>query len=121
MAALTRSNRDLASDDNLIQARYELHKAIDRGGEAEQAAWSREWGETALDRVDTANQEGGGWDFFGPSKRLVDVAEKAGDAADALVALLHAATPDIALAKTRASEIAKQLTTINNMLEPDEG
>ena len=120
MAALTRSNRDLASDDNLVQARYELHKAIDRGGDAEQAAWSREWGETALERVDTANLEGGGWDFFGPSQRLVDAAENAGHAADALVAILHGKKPNLELARTRAAEIAKQLTTINNMLEPDD-
>lgn len=37
MTPMIPSNRDLAFDGNLTQARYELHKAIDRGGEAEQA------------------------------------------------------------------------------------
>lgn len=41
---------DLDDADNQIQARHELHRARDFGGDAELAAWARKWGESALQR-----------------------------------------------------------------------
>lgn len=41
----------LGNPDNQVQPRHELDRAILFGGEAEQAAWTRRWGEHALDAL----------------------------------------------------------------------
>lgn len=35
--------------EDLVQCRYELHRALDFGGESERAAWCERWGEALMD------------------------------------------------------------------------
>jgi hypothetical protein len=120
MSPLIPSNRDLSFDGNLTQARYELLKAIDQGGEAEQAAWTRSWGEATLSRAEDATDSEDGWDFFGPSSSLVEAAEEASHTANSLAAILAGETPDLTLARQRMTALSSLITTINTKLEAEE-
>lgn len=120
MSTMIPSNRDLSGDGNLTQARYELLKAIDRGGEAEQAAWTREWGEAALARAEDADGGEGSWSFFGPSSSLIDAAEEAQTIADGLADILVRQNPDMEMARQRAVALQKLIVTINTKLEASE-
>lgn len=120
MSPLIPSNRDLSFDGNLTQARYELLKAIDRGGEAEQAAWTRNWGESALDRAGDATDASDGWDFFGPSDSLVEAAEAAQETAHSLALILAGEKPDLTLARQRMTALSNLIATINTKLEASE-
>lgn len=122
MGSVITSMRDLADEANRTQARYELNRAVDLGDQAQQAAWALNWGEAAMQAADTAGDYGSDWDFFsGPSNSLLEAADEAGDTADALLALLSAEKPDLAVAKNQAMALAKLLTVINTKLEPFEG
>lgn len=48
MSPLTPSALDLSNGDNVVQARFELHRALDLGTPAGVEAWTRKWGEAAL-------------------------------------------------------------------------
>lgn len=120
MTPMIPSNRDLAFDGNLTQARYELYKAIDQGGEAEQAAWSRNWGEAALSRSEAATDAEDGWDFFGPSDSLVEAAEEAQETANNLAATLSGEKPDLVLARQRMTALSNLIAIINTKLEASE-
>jgi hypothetical protein len=115
MAAPLLSKRDLSDPGVAEQARYELLKAVDRGGDAEQAAWARDWGEAVLQRADDAG-DGQDWDWFGPSDSLIQAGEQAQSAADALLAMLVITEPDLAVAVQRATALQKLITTINTKL-----
>lgn len=117
MTPMIPSNRDLAFDGNLTQARYELHKAIDRGGEAEQAAWSRDWGEAALTHAEGVSPD---WDESGPSERLIQAASRATEIAANLHAALHRDAPVMSTAKEHLSSLRRQLLTINKCLEAED-
>lgn len=58
LPALSPSQRD-ANAENLVNARFELHRALDRGVDADLVAWARRWGETlvddAIDLVDASD------------------------------------------------------------------
>lgn len=110
--AMILSKRDLSNPGVAEQARYELHKAVDRGGDTEQAAWARDWGEAVLQRADDAG-DGQDWDWFGPSDSLLQAAEQAQTQVDALLAMLVIAEPDLAVAVQRATALQKLITTIN--------
>ena len=120
MSPLIPSNRDLSFDSNLTQARYELLKAIDRGGEAEQALWTRNWGEAALARAEDAASSDDGWDFFGPSDSLIEAAEEAQLTANNLAATLSGEKPDLTLARQRMTTLSNLITVINTKLEASE-
>jgi len=45
------------ADSDLVQARYELHRALDTGVEADRAAWCERWGEALLDRLTPARRD----------------------------------------------------------------
>lgn len=120
MSPLLPSNRDLTFPGNLDQARYELLKAIDRGGQAEQADWSRTWGEALLDRAGDAEASEEGWDFFGPSDSLVEASDEALTTADSLSAILAAKKPDLTLARQRMSALRSLITIISSKLEASE-
>lgn len=115
MAALLLSKRDLSNPGVAEQARYELLRAVDRGGDVEQAAWARDWGEAVLQRAEQAG-DGQDWDWFGPSDSLIKAAEQAQTAVDALLAMLVIAQPDLAVAVQRATALQKLITTINDKL-----
>ncbi|WOB78313.1 hypothetical protein [Brevundimonas nasdae] len=117
MTPMIPSNRDLEFDGNLTQARYELHKAIDRGGEAEQAAWTRNWGEAALTRAEGVSPD---WDESGPSERLIQAASRATEIAANLHAALHRDAPVMSTAKEHLSSLRRQLLTINECLDAED-
>ena len=122
MGSVILSMRDLGQEANRTQARYELNRAVDLGDQAQQAAWTLNWGEAAMQIADAAGDYSNDWDFFsGPSNSLLEAAVDAGDAVDALVALLAAEKPDLTAVKAQATALAKLLTTINTKLEPFEG
>lgn len=108
------SKRDLAFPENLTQARYELHKALDRGGEAEKAAWTRDWGEAALIHAESISPD---WDDCGPSERIIDAAERASELAASIHAALHSSTPDINSAKAYLSTLRTKLAFLNTSFE----
>lgn len=49
---LTPSTTDVASEDNRVTARFELHRALDRGNDADLLAWARRWGEALTDGIE---------------------------------------------------------------------
>lgn len=120
MAALVKSNRDLASGPNIVQARYELNRAIDRDDPNAQAEWAREWGAAALICADDASDRGEAWDFFGPPDSLLQDAEDAKNTYDSLRAIMAAETPDMALARTRLAALGRLLVKINAKLDIEE-
>lgn len=120
MAPLLPSNRDLSFPGNLDQARYDLLKAVDQGGQAEQAAWARTWGEALLQRAGDAEAADDAWDFFGPSDSMVEAADEARAAADSLTAILDARKPNLTLARQRMSALRSLIVIINTKLEASE-
>lgn len=52
LQALSPSTQDVAFDDNRIQARFELHRALDRGNDADLLTWARRWGGALVDGVE---------------------------------------------------------------------
>ena len=122
MGSVITSMRDLGQEANRTQARYELNRAVDLGDQAQQAAWTLNWGEAAMQIADAAGDYSSDWDFFsGPSNSLVEAADEAGDMADALLRNLSSEKPDLTVAKSQATALAKALTIINTKLEPFEG
>lgn len=114
MSSVIPSKRDLSFPGNPEQARYELLKAIDRGGDAEQAAWTRDWGEAALAHFDNLNQD---WGENGPSQHIVHAVEAA--AAD--VANIHKEleldSPDLPKLRERLARLRRRISTLSEATE----
>ena len=112
--AIITSAVDLTDAGNVVQARHELHKAVDFGGDAEQAAWSRKWGEAALAAGEKASRDAGEWDGWSSPKSLEDADEANGQ----LVAELAQDKPNIEKCRSLAKRVAGKL---EDMLEAIEG
>jgi hypothetical protein len=110
---------DLGNGDNVVQARHELHRAIDFGSDAECAAWARKWGEAALacgERVSALDE-----DDYWPG--VVSVSEKldaCGEQHAALKRALAADPVDLAAARRAEGGIGRALNSIRDLLENDE-
>lgn len=101
---------DLTDAGNIVQARHELHQAVDFGGDVQQAAWSRKWGEAALAAGEKASHDAGEWDGWSSPKVLEDADEAMGQ----LVAELAEEKPDIEKCRRLAKRVAGKL---DDMLE----
>lgn len=103
---------DLTDTGNVVQARHELHQAIDFGGATERAAWSVKWGEAALAAGEKASRDAGEWDGFSVPTSL----KQADEINDQLVAELAKDKPDLercrSLAKRCGSKLEEMLEAI---------
>ncbi|NBB64302.1 hypothetical protein GVN18_34125 [Pseudomonas sp. ODNR1LW] len=52
LQTLATSTTDIAAADNRVMARFELHRALDRGNDADLVVWARRWGEAMVDGVE---------------------------------------------------------------------
>lgn len=92
---------DLTDSGNVVQARHELHQAIDFGGPAERAAWSEKWGEAALAAGEKASRDAGEWDGWSPPRSL----ERAQEIGASLATALAKDSPDLELVRRRVTEL----------------
>lgn len=107
------SSVDLTTPDNIVQARHELHQAIDFGGEAECAAWCRKWGEAALAAGEVAARESMDWDGFSTPGAI----DKAIELHNELLAAINKETPDIADCRRLAGRANSKLADIAEAFE----
>ncbi|HWW11326.1 MAG TPA: hypothetical protein VN018_02335 [Brevundimonas sp.] len=99
---------DLTDAGNVVQARHELHQAIDFGGPTERAAWSEKWGEAALAAGEKASRETMDFDGFDPPPAV----ERAIELRTTLYAALSKDEPDI----ERCRALARQLGDKQNII-----
>ena len=92
---------DLTDPGNVVQARHELHQAIDFGGAIERAAWSEKWGEAALAAGEKASRDAGEWDGWSPPRGL----ERAQEIGASLATALAKESPDLELVRRRVTEL----------------
>lgn len=92
---------DLTDSGNVVQARHELHQAVDFGGESERAAWADKWGEAALAAGEKAARDCGEWDGFSPPRGL----ERAQEIGASLATILAKDNPDLELIRRRVTEL----------------
>jgi hypothetical protein len=111
--ALIPSAVDLTDAGNVVQARHELHRAVDHGGETEQAAWSRKWGEAALAAGEKASRDAGGWDGWSLPRPVED----ADEANTSLMTELAKTAPDIEKCRRLAGRISKRLDALKGAFE----
>lgn len=52
LATVSPGQTDIVNPGVLDAARYELHRALDRGNDADVLAWARRWGEALVDGVE---------------------------------------------------------------------
>lgn len=95
------SSVDLTHKGNVVQARHELHRAIDFGGQAERAAWAEKWGEAALAAGEKAARAGDEWDGWSPPRAL----ERAQEIGASLATILSKESPDLELVRRRVTEM----------------
>ncbi|RZJ19094.1 MAG: hypothetical protein EON91_02555 [Brevundimonas sp.] len=119
MGALTPSHLDLSDEAAITQARHELHRAVDFGGEAEQAAWVRKWGESALAAADSVAGDHDGdapW-VNGFIKKL----RAAQAAADQLRAALGEKTGNPEAVRDRAITVGRRIDDLVEFFEGERG
>lgn len=104
---------DLTVAGNVTQARHELHKAVDFGGDAEQAAWSRKWGEAALAAGEKAAHDAGEWDGWSSPEALTS----ADNLNDQLIAELANEKPDLGKCRSFAKRIGGKLEDMIEAIE----
>ena len=104
---------DLTDAGNVIQARHELHQAIDFGGPTERAAWSEKWGEAALAAGEKASRDAGEWDGFSVPTTL----EQADEINDRLIAELAEDKPDIERCRSLAKSCGSKLDAMLEAIE----
>lgn len=104
---------DLTDSGNVVQARHELHQAIDFGGATERAAWAEKWGEAALAAGEKAARAGDEWDGFSPPFAL----EQSLDAIPKLETELGKEAPDLKACARFASRVRSKL---GDMMEAHE-
>lgn len=104
---------DLTDTGNIVQARHELHQAVDFGGEPQLAAWAAKWGEAALAAGEKAARAGDEWDGFSPPVAL----ETAIAAATKLETELGKDAPDIKACRRHVEQVRRKL---GDMLEAHE-
>jgi hypothetical protein len=102
------STLDLSQGDNVVQARHELHRAIDRGGETETAAWALKWGEAALAAGERVSRDAMDCDGMGPPSAAV----RANELAISLRTELQKEAPDLDRCGRLAGELAGKTSTI---------
>lgn len=119
MTPLSPSRVDLRVPDNITQARHELHRAIDFGGDAECAAWARKWGEPAIAAGDTLSLIDPDEDYGWCSKAGDDLASAIEHAA-AMQTALGIETPDLAAPRRRSGRLLERLQAISQRLEDGE-
>lgn len=117
MGSVITTMRDLSDEANRTQARYELNRAVDLGDQAQQAAWSLNWGEAALDRAENAEAA---WDDCGPSQSFIRAVETAVELTASLQAILASDKPDLAAARDRVGKLREQHVKLVNGLEAEE-
>lgn len=104
---------DLTDAGNVVQARHELHQAVDFGDEAKRAAWAVKWGEAALSAGEKASRDSADWDDWEPPVAL----ERARDIGASLATLLVSDTPDIDIARRRLAELNGKITQLLGAFE----
>jgi hypothetical protein len=92
---------DLVDTGNIVQARHELHQAIDFGGETQRAAWAEKWGEAALAAGEKAARAGDEWDGWSLPRSL----ERAQEIGASLATSLAGKDPDLELIRRRVTEL----------------
>ena len=117
MGSLITTMRDLAHEPNIDQARYELRKAVDQGAEADQAAWAREWGESALDRADVASTEYAEDGWWEPGEKVGDLVAALVERSASIHLLLAAETPDISKLRSAFGALRSRINDLSNELE----
>lgn len=108
--AVIPSALDLTDAGNVVQARHELHQAMDFGGQDKRAAWAEKWGEAALAAGEKASNEAGEWDGFSTPESL----EAADNLTDQLIAELAKDNPNIENCRRLAKRVSGKL---DDMLE----
>lgn len=99
---------DLTDAGNVVQARHELHQAVDFGGEKELAAWSRKWGEAALAAGERASRESMDFDGFDPPPAV----ERAIELVGTLRSALGKDEPNIESCRGLTKQLGDKLNTI---------
>lgn len=116
---LSPSRTNLTVTDNVIQARHELHRAIDFGGDAECSAWARKWGETSLEAAEVACEieDDDRGDTFA---RLQPKLESAIALAASLTTTLETDTPDVGKLRDLTSHLRSRLRAIDEIMDIEE-
>lgn len=108
---------EIRNDLDLTQARHELHRALDFGGDAEVAAWARKWGEAALKKaaegVDA--EEGSNVTEDGPN--WPQAAEEAEEALTAAKEKVAAATASLTSGTVDLSGLAHTLRGLDRDID----
>lgn len=117
-APLTLSTLDLTDGGNVTQARHELHRAVDFGGDVEQAAWCRKWGEPAMSAAERAAGEA--FDFEGwPGAETPKAVNRAVELGGQLRRALLVETPDIEQCRRLVNQLDGKLSTIAEAFEEE--
>lgn len=104
---------DLTDAGNVVQARHELHQAVDFGDEAQRAAWAVKWGDAALAAGEEASRECAHWDDWSPPIAL----ERARDIGASLATALAQETPEIELIRRRVTELNGKISDLLGAFE----
>lgn len=104
---------DLTDAGNVVQARHELHQAIDFGGQPERAAWAEKWGEAALAAGEKAASDAGDFDGFDAPSGVYRAQEIGASLATALA---HE-KPDLDLVRRRVTELNGKISDIIEAFE----
>lgn len=99
--AIIPSAVDLTDPGNVVQARHELHQAVDFGGPADRAKWAEKWGEAAIAAGEKACRDSDEWDGWSPPRAL----ERAQEIGASLATMLAKETPDLELVRRRVTEL----------------
>ena len=105
---------DLTDAGNVVQARHELHQALDFGVDTEAAAkWAIKWGDAALAAGERASRDSADWDDWEPPVAL----ERARDIGASLATLLAADSPDLEIARRRLAELNGKISDLLGAFE----
>lgn len=119
MSPVIPSTASLSDTLSVTQARFELHRAMDFGGEVELSAWARKWGEAAIAAgevsAETSEDDYGCWRRNDHS----DLSKALGHAAGIVVALSSDA-PEISKLRALAQSQLSRLQAISERLEDGE-
>lgn len=107
------SSVDLTDAGNIVQARHELHQAIDFGTDADRAGWSQKWGEAALVAGERASRDES---FFGDFEAPPSV-DRAVELSAVLRQELAKETPDIPKIRATADQLGQKINTIAGAYE----
>jgi hypothetical protein len=108
------SGVDLTLAANIVQARHELHQAVDFGGEPQRAAWATKWGDAALAAGENASLSSDYWDGYSPPASL----ESAIEVITQLEAEVGKDEPDLKACRRLASRCRHKLGDMLEAYEP---